>query len=70
MAIENTKVLFSKRRLTIIIIMCEIQQRSPRRTLFFLISLHCFNIRKTSMNAAGPAFCCVSTTVQLVMYHP
>ena len=36
---------------------------------YFLISLHCFNIRKTSMNAAGRSRCCVSTTVQLVMYH-
>ena len=35
---------------------------------YFLTSLHCFAIRKTSINAAGPADCCVSTTVQLVMY--
>ena len=35
---------------------------------YFLTSLHCFIIRKTSINAAGPADCCVSTTVQLVMH--
>ena len=44
---------------------CEwIDRRALRRTLF-LTSLHRFIIRKTSMNAAGPADCCVSTTVQL-----
>ena len=35
---------------------------------YFLTSLHCFIIRKTSVNAVAPADCCVSTTVQLVMY--
>ena len=28
----------------------------------------CFIVRETSMNAAAPADCCVSTTAQLVMY--
>ena len=37
---------------------------------YFLTSLHCFIIRKTSINAAWPADCCLSTTVQLVMYRP
>ena len=46
---------------------CAIDQRAPWRT-FFLTSLHCFIILKMSINAAGPAECCVSTTVQLVMY--
>ena len=33
----------------------------------FLSSLHCFFIRKMTKNAAGPADCFVSTTVQLVI---
>ena len=48
---------------------CAINQRALRRTLFFFTSLHCFIVSKTSMNAAVPAECCISTTVQLVMYY-
>ena len=36
---------------------------------YFLTSLHCFIVRKTSMNAAAPPDCCVSMTAQLVMYY-
>ena len=35
---------------------------------YFFTLLHCFIMRKTSMNAVAPADYCVSTTVQLVMY--
>ena len=46
-------------------IMC---QRATRIERYFLTSLHYFIVLKTAMNAAGPADCCVSTTVQLMMY--
>ena len=36
---------------------------------YFLTSLHCFIVRKTTMNAAAPPDCCVSMTAQLVMYY-
>ena len=74
MAIENKKVFFSKRAPFYHYNKGEknnnVRPNSAHHLeRYFLISLHCFNIRKTSMNAAAPSRCCVSTTVQLVMYH-
>ena len=69
MAIENKKVFFSKRA-PFYHYNNNVRPNSAHHVeRYFLISLHCFNIRKTSMNAAAPSRCCVSTTVQLVMYH-
>ena len=36
---------------------------------YFFTSLHCFIVRKTSMNAAAPPDCCVFMTARLVMYY-
>ena len=69
MAIENKKIVFSKRA-PFYHYNNNVRPNSAHHVeRYFLISLHCFNIRKTSMNAAAPSRCCVSTTVQLVMYH-
>ena len=58
MAIENKKVFFSKRA-PFYHYNNNVRPNSAHHVeRYFLISLHCFNIRKTSMNAAAPSRCC------------
>ena len=59
MAIENKKVFFSKRA-PLYHYKNNVRPNSAHHVeRYFLISLHCFNIRKTSTNAAAPSRCCV-----------